>query len=373
MSEDKSRDTSPSGTKPGVSTPTMIGEVVIPPKIVESGTTIQPTTIGTPISPNAAAIKPTIIEVRVTTRERPVIHNGPTNIQPPPPSPVPAVPVSRIDSATTSPAPKNVTPTLIPGTTRKPLEVASAELERAYLGTPPEILCLTCEILNKVFVETLTISQCSLWGVTAQKAYSDSVNASLELSSDKTFLDCSRHLSRLFSIISEIAASFEDKGHGLAFWKKKCTPAEELADHSGEINQIRSILERALPKLDGIREKLELITREIEKSVRHIHAEALAAQYLADKLNSSDQQKSHILQTQSISLMKTVALVQEGIALRNVTISQIEALSNKIRESVLVTLPAWMERVSFTFNNSPTDTDLFNLRSGIGDLLIQLK
>lgn len=353
MSEDKSKPASTSGIMPEdeAPRPTVIGRVPH-----QSPVAFKPTVIGTPVKPTTdlpkqdsvkPAVKPTVIS-----------GSGPSTKQSIPIAPIPVVP-------------KVTTPSVITGTIRKGLEVTVEELKKRFPGESVLLLEKVVAILAGTVVETLTVVQCNALGQAVQREYSDLVGQSLTLVQDAVFQDSPRHLGRLYSLLEEIAQGFQPQKR---FWQKSKTPFEELAEHKTELDQLRQILDSALPHLDRVRLGLEEVSAKMRLLASRVEAESLAAQYLADILEQKmETQKAQAAIMQSMNLTKVIANINDGIVLRAGSIQQLESLSSKIRDTVLSTLPSWIEKVSLVSKRPQTETDLYDLRRGIGDIVSSLR
>jgi hypothetical protein len=267
-----------------------------------------------------------------------------------------------------------IKPSVMPGMIRKGLDVSVAELEKTFPGTSRETLDQTARILKDTIVESLGAVSCSQWGYEVQARYNELVNESLALASVKTVQDGARHNSRLYALLSEVAQAFRDNGpHDFAFWKKQVTPQEKFEDAHDELEQLRGLLGNALPVLRAIQTRLEKLSHESLRLATELDASGIAAHYVADTLGAGDDRSSHLMD-QSVSLTKTIAHIREGILLRQESVQEIDALADRIQESVLTTLPAWIEKATLVFHNpSATDTERYTLRQGLEDIVRQLK
>lgn len=341
MSEKDGYKPSTPGMLPGGRGPTIIGKK----NETENGL-LRPTVIkGAPPAPTSQRPKPTVMP----SITKPSMQ---TNIPPLSPS----------------------GPSIMPGTVRQGVMVEISELAKRFPGIPETTLVQVKDVLKNTVAETLTTVQCGMWGTSAQRIYAGLVDSSLKLTQGKAVKDGSRHLSRLYELLQEIATSFsEESPQGFAFWKKRKGSNEVFTENQDELNQLRNTLEHLLPDIDIVRIGLEEVSTKLGELPSRIDAEALAGQYLADLFEKSDMQKAQVLADQSMSLTKTIAHIQEGILLRNATIQEINALVVKIRETVLVTLPAWLEKASLVSSRHHTETDIYTLREGIDDIIQNLK
>lgn len=269
-------------------------------------------------------------------------------------------------------------PSVIPGgVSRKGLEVTKEDLARSFPGTREEILAEAKKILSTVIMEILTEVNCRQWGIKQQERYGELVEETLRLTSSKEIKDSSRHVSRLYALLQELAITFrEPEPQGFAFWKKRKNPLEVFDSNRTEIEQLSHILRQQLPAISELQAKLEDSSTEFKKLLQQLDAESIAARYLADLLttgNDSRQAFAQRLLDRSLSLSQTVAQIQQGIILRQTTTAEIGKLVSRIQEGVLVALPAWMEQVSVVQAKSAlTETEMYTFQQGLDTIVAQL-
>ncbi len=348
-----------------------------PPTLSSPPPSLGPTRIGgtTPAAPKVATpTKTTVI------RAPSVIGGGqvPPPAPPPPPQVVAQKPTGIPQGKPAPPPPPAplviTTPSAMPGTIRKGLEVVATDLEIRFPGATPETLKKAMRILKCTVVETLNGATCSQWGFHLQSEYTKLVDESLKLTSSAAVRDGMRHAARLYALLTEVAATFQGAGSkSLLSWKKTATPWEKLAEVRVELDQLRTYLGSILSELRTTQTRLEGISDELMDYTHELDASSIAAQFVADHLGASDARAQH-LQGQSLTLAKMIAHITEGVLLRKSTIDEIDALADKIQESILVTLPAWIEKISLTSQKtSVTDTERYTLRQGLEEILNKLK
>lgn len=340
-----------------------------------NGAANAPTSIGSPPAVVSDKPKPTGIP---GSPPAPMKQAMPT---PPPPQEVAEKPKpTGIAASKPIPATPPVAPPVIkaasvmPGTIRKGIEVSAAELLRKFPATPQETIAKAIVILRGTIVETLNGAICSQWGSQAQKVYGTLVEESLRLTSSATVRDGMRHASRLYTILGEVGATFQNGGSkGFLHWGKSLTPWEKLTEVRIELDQLRVYLGSILDELRTTQTRLEAIMQELADHTNDLDASNIAAQVIVDHIGMNDSRAPHLL-TQCQSLTKTMAQIADGVLVRQATIDQIDALADKIQESILVTLPAWIEKVAFTFQQSSvTETERYSLGQGLEEILNQLK
>lgn len=356
MSEyDSDKNTSDSGILPEKLKPTVFGAGG-KPSVPKNGDA-KPTVIaGTPAKPGGGDAK----------------GKAPTVMSGTPPSVktdirTPAQPQPKSEPS------KGVTQSVMPGTMRKGLEVDISTMSARFPATKRDILAAARVHVQGVVVETLTTIQCAAWGTVVQSEYAKLVNESLALTGDKVITESARHLSRIYVLLGELTESFTDKGPGILFWKRRDAPWERLDDIRPELNQLRGLLDAALRRLEKIQGGLMEITEKGRVMTEKVDALSIAGQYLADLL-ADDTAKGNALLARSMSLTQTIAHLAESEQLRQTTIDSVAALIIKVREVILVMLPSWMEKVALmALKPSVTDTDLYEARQGVGDILNKLK
>ena len=374
-----------SGREPGRIKPTVIGggEVkAVKPTVIAVKETAQP-------SQSSATPKPTIIggEAKGVAKSpqgqpKPTVIGGGANPTPITTSTTKESEVTRLKTTVIGPPPempdkvKTVavsSQSVMPGVVRKGLEVSTVDLERLFPGYSRMTINLVAEILKSTIVDTLSMVSCSQWGGNVQAKYQKLVNESLKLTSAQAVQDGARHNVRLYELLQELVEAFRNEGSSGLIFRKKINPEEKLREIREELDQLRDHLGRILPELRVTQERLEEIGSDSGKLAEELQAWSLGANYLADHIGPNDSRSVHLMD-QGISLTKMIAHVQEGIMLRNVTIQEVDALADRIQESVLVTLPAWLEKTSFTFRKTKvTDTEHYELRQGLEQIVNQLK
>lgn len=361
MSEQDSNKPSSSGVSPGVRRPTVIGQVVL-------SQPIKPTVIAPQeLKPQEFARperKPMVISIGQVPQEvknPESVTPKPTIISPPPiqePKPTPTV--SKLS--------------VVPGIIRKGLEVPLQDLEKAFPGTPREMLNRVMQILKDTILETLRAVTCSQWGQEVQSQYQQLVNESLKITSTTEARDGIQHLRRLYTVLEELALTLQSQGSkGLKFWEKKQTPWEKFQGCEHELDSLRQHLRQILPTLRTQQSRIEEISTEAIKVSEEIDAYSIAASYIADTLGPAHELSDHLV-TQAMSLSKATAQIQEGNILRAVHAREIDALADRIQDGVLVTLPGWIERFSLlAIHSSMSETDAYALRQSLEDLILKLK
>ena len=362
MSEQDGRKLSSSGVSPpGARRPTIIGQAIL----------------SQPIQPIVTAPQEPNLQVPAQTGRTPtVISIGHTSLDVEKSKLVPLKPtVIPPSSAGTSKSPLMVSqPSVVPGVIRKGLNVTLQDLEKAFPGTPREMLTRVVQILKDTIVETLRAVTCSQWGQEAQSRYQQLVNESLKITSTTEARDGIQHLRRLYTVLEELALTLQSQGSkGLKFWGKKQTPWEKFQGCEHELDSLRQHLGQILPTLRTQQSRIEEISAEAVRVSEEIDAYSIAASHIADTLGPAHELFNHLM-TQVMSLSKATAQIQEGNILRAVHAQGIDALADRIQDGVLVTLPGWIERFSLlVMQPSMSETDAYALRQSLEDLILKLK
>ena len=380
MPEETQKPTS--GTAPGERKPTVIGGGQKPsepqpeaPKerkatVIGGGSPPSQTGNQQPEAPKER--KATVIggNQPATAPQAPKPAVQPTSIAPKvasviPPNPQPAQPSKPIPVKQAS---------AIRGDVRKGVEVTKDDLLRYAPSTPLEVIEEAQRILRGVVVKLLTDAQGVQWGDDRQKKYGELTEKSLLLVGSKLSQDSGRHLTRLLAILNEINEVLSSKP-SKGFFRKSADPRQEFDERKPELDQLRGLLEKALPELTQAEADLLTLADEFNKLATAIDAESLAARYLADVLVEKDKTRLiQALEDRSGSLTKTAANIRHGMVVRAQAENNLRTLKLQITEGVRNALPGWIESVIIVFQQpSPTDTDLYGLRTGLDDILQRLK
>jgi stress response protein SCP2 len=267
-------------------------------------------------------------------------------------------------------APKTASqPVVTPPSPRKEtIELNS--MAAKFPGIPRETLREARNVIYNTDVSKLTTIKCASFGEAEQLEYSKLVDDSYLLTSDKHIKESVHHLARLNELLTELAGTFEKKKH---FWESGEKPWEKLGKVRPEIDQLKDLLRQALPHLNTINERLSGLNEKSTKVAHVIDIMSVAGQYLSEQLGN-DQNRSSALLSRSMSLTQTAAQMIEGTILRKSSIETVETLVSRIRDTILVMLPSWMDSVAyFALQASVTETDLYRARNGITDILQKLK
>ncbi len=261
--------------------------------------------------------------------------------------------------------------TVIPGVVRKGIEVSLDKLKEKYPLNEIKTLRLVKKILKHTYIDTIDSISASQWGMDKQSKYQDLVDKSLQLLDSRTMQDALQYSSRLQNILKEIAEEFEeDKGIFSIFTKKD--PKKKLNSVREELIQLKDMLGNTLPGLRQIQRKLEMSIMDFEKLYDDIMALAVSANFLAEYIDDSSLSSNFL--AQEISLTKMAATIKEGIVLRKANIQRVDALADKIQETVLVSIPTWIETATLKFRGeSITNTTSYKLKQDLKYILRKIE
>jgi hypothetical protein len=258
------------------------------------------------------------------------------------------------------------------GVVRKGIEVTAEELGKKFPGDPASAIDRAILILRGTVLDVLTSISCSEWGVSEQRSYGQIANESIRLTTSSSVQDGMQHMKQLQSILQQIADSLaQPQTNSLLSWGKQKNALELYRESEKELGQLRDYLETILPTLRETQNKLEDISTRSSSLMKEINARCIAIQYIEELLGQEDSRSSHLV-NQRIVLLKTIANIQDGITLRTSMIRNIDALADRIQESVLVTLPGWIDKLVLAFQaQTITETERYTLYEGLKALINQ--
>lgn len=360
------------------------------PKVITS-------THGAPASPPSAAppgegpleadggrvLRPTVIgQGAAPAAPRPVSATVVPAAQPAASLAQPAAPRGVVPAPSTAPpepwAVRRAPPSVVPGTIRRGVEVSAAQLAQRFPGALPETLLQVKHLLRDTVVETLSAAQAARWGDEAQRGYGELVDASLAIIHAPALQASLRHVARLHALLGAVAEQWQAPARsGLRFWKSDAGPAQALQASQGELGQLRQHLSDALPALRTLQAELQAISGQLAPLAVRLDAWGLAAQYLADTMDAAQgaaaDPRAQALAQRAGALANTVLHIHSGALLRHSSQQSLDALVHRIQDTVLLALPAWMEKVALaTQARALNDTERYALAQqlqGLRDLL----
>lgn len=258
--------------------------------------------------------------------------------------------------ANDSPAPKKET-------------ISLDSMAKKFPDIPRDTLREARNVISEVVLASLSPQQCAAWGESAQSEYAKVVDASYALTSDKCIRDSVRHIGRVYILLSGISSSFEEKKR---FWEKKEKPWEVLEKVRSEVDQLKENLRNALHPLNGIKNGLSGVAEQCGTLAHKIDILSVSGEYLSDLMQNDH--RADVLMARSLSLAETAAQMTEANILRKSSVQMIETLIARIRDTILISLPSWMDSVAFfALKSTVTETDLYEAKQGITEILVQLK
>jgi hypothetical protein len=311
----------------------------------------------------ATVIAPGAVPAAAQDGSRPV----PTTVAPPP------VVVQQRASPDAHKAP----PSVVPGTIRRGIEVSLAELTQCFPAATPEALQQAQRLLQATIVDTLGATQAARWGDEAQQRYGALVDASLQITQSATLQTSLRHVARLHALLQDIADEWLAPAKSpLLFWKSSAAPAELLKARQGELAQLRQHLAEALPALRSLQAELQGIGGELAPLAVRLEGLSLAAHYLADTLDSAADPRAHALAQRASALAQTVLHIHSGLQVRQGSQHSLDGLIHRIQDTVLLALPAWLEKVALATQarqlTGMNDTERYALAQQLQGLLALL-
>jgi hypothetical protein len=255
------------------------------------------------------------------------------------------------------------------------VEVSLPALAQRFPAAMPEALQQAQRLLQATIVDTLSASQAARWGEEAQQRYGVLVDASLQITQATTVQTSLRHVARLHALLQGIADEWVAPAKSpLLFWKSNAGPAAQLQASQGELAQLRQHLAEALPALRSLQADLQGIGSELAPLAVQLEALSLAAHYLADaladSLDSAADPRAHALMQRASALAQTVLHIHGGLQLRQGSQHSLDGLIHRIQDTVLLALPAWMEKVALaTQARQLNDTERYALAQQLQGLL----
>jgi hypothetical protein len=302
---------------------------------------------------------------------------SPTTVAPQPhPLPGPGAALHPLPGARTAPQ------SVVPGTIRRGVDVSSAQLAQRFPAATPEALQQAERLLQGTIVDTLSATQAARWGDEAQQRYGALVDASLQITQAATLQTSLRHVARLHALLQAMADQWLVPAKSpLLFWRSSASPAELLQASQGEVAQLRQHLADALPALRGLQAELQGIAGELAPLAVRLEALSLAAHYLADTLadnlaaqpGSDADPRAYALLQRASALAQTVLHIHGGLQVRQGSQHSLDGLIHRIQDTVLMALPAWMEKVALaTQARQLNDTERYALAQQLQGLMGQL-
>lgn len=266
-------------------------------------------------------------------------------------------------------------PSVVPGTIRRGVDVSLRQLSERFPGARPEVLQQAERLLQDTVIDTLSAAQAARWGDEAQRHYGALVDASLQIIHSDTLQASLRHMARLHALLGAVAEKWQAPAKSsLRFWKSDAGPGQVLQASQGELAQLRQHLSQALPALRTLQAELQAISGELAPLALRLDALSLAAHYLADAMSAGPgtdaDPRAYALVQRASALAQTVLHIHSGMVLRQGSQHHLDALIHRIQDTVLMALPAWMEKVTLATQSRPlNDTERYALAQQLQGLL----
>jgi hypothetical protein len=267
----------------------------------------------------------------------------------------------------------------VPGTIRRGVEVSLRELAQRFPGALPDTLQQAERLLQDTVIETLSPAQAARWGEDAQGRYGALVDASLHIIHAPSLQASLRHVARLHALLSDVAEKWLAPARSsLMFWKSDAGPAQVLHASQAELAQLRRHLSDALPELRTLQAELQAISAQLAPLAVQLDALSLAAHYLADAMeagrSAAADPRAQALMQRASALAQTVLHIHSGALLRQGSQQSLDALIHRIQDTVLLALPAWMEKVALASQaRALNDTERYALAQQLQGLTGRLQ
>lgn len=246
------------------------------------------------------------------------------------------------------PRPGVARPTAMPGVERRRIEVAPRDLERLSPGASAAVVRRAREIVSALVVETLTERTAILWGHALQTAYRDLVTAALAEAQSPLVRQVDAYLTRMMDLLGSIdlvaVAGPGAGGVGALFrsLNQRIDTPEELRAAQRELDQLVAYLSAALGDLLDLRDRCARHAASVDRLAIDVEGAALAALYLAERLQADRPAVAERFTERSISLTQTLAQIRSGDALRTVQTEQPLRMVRAVQDVVLVMMPGFL-------------------------------
>lgn len=309
------------GDVPGRLRPTIVAQVALRPRKPAIPAATEPAVVGLPQRPHSV------------------------------PEADPSKPSSSIAPASPRPVAR---PTAIQGAEPERVMVEIENLRRLAPQARPTVLKRALVLVRGFVVNGASERRAVLWGHETQQEYGLLVSQGLEFSRADALRRVAFHVNRMTTILESIdleAACGAGPTPGVLSRLVRSAHAridtpKKLEAARTELDQIVRLLGEALPNLLSLKESIEQHWRRIEVLGDEAEAVALAAEFLAMRLQEKRSTLSRRYLDRSISLVQTIAQIREATSLRDAQIEQPAHLVAVIQDVVLVRLPAWLGSVA---------------------------
>lgn len=328
----------------------------------ESGSQLTPTRLdglgagGTEHAHPAPAMRPTVFKPTAMPGAVPVEQSG-----------TPAPPTARKPTAVPSTAPahapavapaEHIHASALPGTQRKPLDVAYETLALRFPGTPPKVLERARAVLAGISPKGMDTAAGLAYGVQAQEELAALVKQRLVLMESHVTRGVAQHLARLHMLLREVLDAMDG-----GFLKKSVAKVWDSV--VSEVRQLEDLLSKAGPALLGVLADMEKLSNKNKDVGEVLQANALAAEYLIDLM---DAQVGQLLVTRLTALSTSQALVLEQVQTLTLDKERVQELMTLVQDGVLLQLPSVYSQLA-GLSAKPSDTQRFMAAEKLNEIV----
>lgn len=246
-----------------------------------------------------------------------------------------------------------VKPSIMPGTTRKRIDIQKADLRKKVNSSDSTLDC-AIRIIESTNQDDVTTNTAVLWGQQAQEKHNSLIETSLKLAQSEVVLSTTTNLNRAIQILTkiELETIFSKPANFVVGMLRKrndkIDSEEELDEALRELSQLTGLMKERITELLQLRTSLEINSKEIAEAGNEIESFMIAALALADYFSTKESRLdiSTCFQTRAESLTVTLGLIRSSGSMRTLHIEQPMRLTTLIQETVFNTLPSWMTSVT---------------------------
>lgn len=330
----------------------------------ETGSQLAPTRLdglgagGTEHAHPAPSIRPTVFKPTAMPGAVPVEQAGtsaqPTTIKP---TTLPFTAPAHTPAVATAPA-EHIHASTLPGTQRKPLEIAYETLALRFPGTAPKLLERARAVLSGVSPKAMDTAAWLAYGVQAQEELAALVKQRLVLMESPATRGVAQHLARLHTLLREVLDAMDG-----GFLKKSVTKVWDSV--APEVRQLEGLLSKASPALLGVLADMENLSNKNMDVGEVLQAHALAAEYLIDLLEA---QVGQLLVTRLTALSTSQALVLEQVQTLTLDKERVQELMTLVQDGVLLQLPSVYSQLA-GLSAKPSDTQRFMAAEKLNEIV----
>lgn len=246
----------------------------------------------------------------------------------------------------------------LPGTQRKPLDVAYETLALRFPGTPPKVLERARAVLAGISPKGMDTAAWLAYGVQAQEELAALVKQRLVLMESHVTRGVAQHLARLHMLLREVLDAMDG-----GFLKKSVAKVWDSV--VSEVRQLEDLLSKAGPALLGVLADMEKLSNKNKDVGEVLQANALAAEYLIDLM---DAQVGQLLVTRLTALSTSQALVLEQVQTLTLDKERVQELMTLVQDGVLLQLPSVYSQLA-GLSAKPSDTQRFMAAEKLNEIV----